>query len=116
MRKTMTGKAFQKHTVGDFAKYELPALYKARFMANLCIRTAREGLEERDERAPKALAHYLEERAVINGALRAKKYPDGPPAQQIDLKALSVTGDASKRRSRPDPVADFIKLWEKSNG
>lgn len=109
----MTG-SFQKHTVEDFAKYELPALYKARFMANLCIRTAREEIE--DERAPKALAHYLEERAAINGALCAKKYPDGPPAQQIGLKALSVTGDANDRRSQPDPVADFIKLWEKNNG
>lgn len=110
---------YKQHTVDDFMKYPPRILLMKRVGASMCIRAAREGLREGDERAPKALAHYLAERRAINEALHRHWHgDDGPLARTISLRCVSVAGDAAFRagqEQRPGVVSldEFLEPWKR---
>lgn len=121
----MSEEAFPEHTVETFLGHDLAELMKKRFVASLAVKAARQGMEEENPRAPRALAYYKEERRLINAAIQQKKHgDDGPPAQAVELKTLAGTGIAvsgSERASDTfgesfDIFGEFLKMWNKETG
>ena len=112
------GIAFPAHTVETFLKYNEQQLRQKRLLANVAIRAARESLEDGDERAPRALEYYLEERRLINEALQRKVHgEEGPPAQEIALKALTMAGAAKRDSGQSQRLGvasldEFLRLFE----
>ena len=108
--------AFPAHTVDTFLEYDIDQLVQKRSLANLAIQAAREAQEEGDERAPRALAYYREERRLINQALHVQMYGDnGPPDQGVALKALTMKGAARADGDQPRRgvvnLEEWLQLW-----
>lgn len=105
--------AFEVHTAEDFEKYTIVELKQKRIIANFAIKTAREELDK-DDRAPRALDHYLSERKAINETLRQKLYKGGPPAQSIGLKPVNMAGQSGKDTPRKNVVSmeDILKIYK----
>lgn len=89
---------FQEKTVEDYLKLSPGDLKVRRKFLNVFILKPLQTDPEwmADPRQPKALAYYLEQRRLINQAIQQKTYEDGPPAQSVQLEALSVTGAARR--------------------
>jgi len=104
--------AFPAHTVETFLQYDIGQLRQKRFMANLAIQTARG--ESEDERAPAALDYYLKERRLINLAMQEQMYEDGPPAQTMGMKPVSMSGAAKGGEKRRNVVGieEFLEMFK----
>lgn len=89
---TPVGGPFPEHTVETFLKYSvMELLLKRKFTTAMIIKPLRRNPEwASDPRQPRALAYYLEERRLINEALRQKR--GAPENQAVGLQPLTMTG------------------------
>lgn len=97
----MDKKAFRDTTIEEYMEYTVAELRMERMIiSKLILKPMRENDEWReDPRRPAAETYYKEQLRRLNQALYAKLWgEDGPPAQGIKMKPLTMTGKAPGRK------------------